>query len=155
MTNTFFRPFSFHFVEEPYYGSGSGSGDGPDDEIEEGSGMSPIDLTPDTKHTTGNAGPSTTHAIAGGSAPSYPGATGASAPGTKIETDVKSHDIDNDSNNVNKINSNSNNNINNREREKSGAIGTTSSQMSLRRALITYFLPIYIAWFGGFFTELL
>lgn len=136
-------------TEEPYYGSGSGSGDGPDDEIEEGSGMSPEtpDIIPETKEKDGS---STTHTIiAGGDT----GHTGSGSIGTKSETDLKSHNIDHDSNNIDKISSNSNNNNNNNN--KSGAIGTTSSQMSLRRALLTYFLPIYIAWFGGFFTELL
>lgn len=38
----------------------------------------------------------------------------------------------------------------------SGAAGTArSAPMSIRRALFTYFLPIYLAWFGGIVCELL
>lgn len=38
----------------------------------------------------------------------------------------------------------------------SGAPGTTRAPpMSIRRALFTYFLPIYLAWFGGIVCELL
>lgn len=136
------------FTEEPYYGSGSGSGDGPDDIIEEGSGLSPIDLTPSSKESGGS---STTHTITTGGEPAIHGGAGGTS--TKSDADVKPSSGDNDSNNVNKNNINSSNNNNNKG--TSGSVGQTTSQMSLRRALLTYFLPIYIAWFGGFVAELL
>lgn len=107
--------------------------------------MPPIDLTPETKEKGGS---STTHTITTGDT----GYTGIGSTSTKSDTDIKTHTVDSDSNNVNKINSNNSNNNNNKS---SGAIGTSTQEMSLRRALLTYFLPIYIAWFGGFFSELL
>lgn len=141
--------FSLYVItEEPYYGSGSGSGDGPDDIIEEGSGLSPIDLTPNSKESGGS---STTHTITTGGEPGIHGGAGSTS--TKSETDVKPSGIDDDSNNVNKNNINSSDNNNNKG--TSGSMGTTASKMSLRRALLTYFLPIYIAWFGGVVAELL
>ena len=131
----------FYFAEEPYYGSGSGSGGGSIEESgEEGSGMGAIDYTPGINE----AGPSTTHPIN----PVILSGTG-SAPDTS-DKDSKTPVDPNKSNKINEIDSNS---INDKS-SGSSAVGTTS-QMSLKRALFTYFLPIYLAWFGGLFSELL
>lgn len=131
----------FAFAEEPYQeGSGSGSGGGSIEDNEEGSGFNPIEHYPEGKDivhpTHTNSSIDSTH-------------IGSSAPG-KSDKDTKTHIDDSDSNNVNKVNSNINNND-----SGSGAASTRTQQMSLRRALLTYFLPIYLAWFGGLFSELL
>ena len=71
-------------------------------------------------------------------------------PTNKSDKETKTRIDDSESNNINKIDSNSSSNKN----TDSGAVGT-KQQMSLKRALFTYFLPIYLAWFGGLFSELL
>lgn len=139
----------FASAEEPYYGSGSGSGAGIDDEDdEEGSGANPIDYDYDTEvrgrgnlpGTTKTVNISTTHTSNAG----YPSVVLKNDKENKVHID---HDGSSD------VNKNSNSNTN----SGSGAVGTIklNSQMSLRRALFTYFLPIYLAWFGGIFSELL
>lgn len=128
------------FAEEPYYGSGSGSGGGSIEENgEEGSGMGVVDYTP-----INESGPSTTHPV------DPHGINKSSGTGSAPDTSDKETKSPIDPNKSNDIDSNS---INHNS-SGSSAVGTTS-QMSLKRALFTYFLPIYLAWFGGLFSELL
>lgn len=134
-------------VEEPYYGSGSGSGGGSIEDNEEGSGLGAIDYTP----SINEAGSSTTHSTdATGDVNQHGGDV--ESPTNKSDKDTKTRIDDSESNNINKIDSNSSSN--NNKNSDSGAVGT-KPQMSLKRALFTYFLPIYLAWFGGLFSELL
>lgn len=133
------------FAEEPYYGSGSGSGGGSiEDNEEEGSGIGAIDYTPGINEQ----GPSTTHSVdPTGHDIGHGGIDGSTS---KSDKETKTRVDDSESNNINKIDSNS---VNNKD-SGSGAVGT-KQEMSLKRALFTYFLPIYLAWFGGLFSELL
>lgn len=138
----------FHiFAEEPYYGSGSGSGAGIDDEDgEEGSGSNPIDYDYDTEVRGHGNLPGGTKTV--NTSSTHTGNAGYPSVVLKNEKENKVHIDHSNSSNTNK-NSNSN--------TGSGAVGTIklNSQMSLRRALFTYFLPIYLAWFGNIFSELL
>lgn len=138
--------FLCNFAEEPYYGSGSGSGGGSiEDNDEDGSGMGAIDYTP----SINEHGSSTTHSVDPTDDISH---GSVDTPTSKSDKETKTHmDGESESNNVNKIDSNSGNN---NKDSGSGAVGT-KPQMSLKRALFTYFLPIYLAWFGGLFSELL
>lgn len=167
---SYYSIISCSSTEEPYYGSGSGSGagiddDDGDDDGEEGSGVNPIDYDYETgargrgnvPGITKSINISTTHSSGAGSS----GGTGSSSVGgssggygpsvvLKNEKENKVRIDHSDSSNVNqKSNSNTN--------SGSGAVATIklNSQMSLRRALFTYFLPIYLAWFGNIFSELL
>lgn len=139
------------FTEEPYQeGSGSGSGGGSIEDNEEGSGLNPIDYTPEIKENGGGTSITTQHTtnLTGGDSNSSGG-----HPTSTSDKGIKTHD-DSESNNISKV-SNSNSNNNNKN-SGSGAVSSThTQQMSLKRALFTYFLPIYLAWFGGLFSELL
>lgn len=138
--------FFIVFAEEPFYGSGSGSGGGSIEEVEEnGSGLGP-DFTPNINEP----GSSTTNRVDSTVDTSH---SGIDSPTSKSDIEpkiTKTHDGNSESNNINKDDSNS---INHKS-SGSDAVGT-QSQMSLKRALFTYFLPIYLAWFGGLFSELL
>lgn len=141
----------FDSTEEPYYGSGSGSGGGSiEDNEEEGSGLG-IDYTPSISDT----GSSTTHstdAVGGGDVHLRNGDI--DSPTSKSDKDTRTRIDDSESNNINKIDNKSSSSNSNDKSSHSGAVGT-KQQMSLKRALFTYFLPIYLAWFGGLFSELL
>lgn len=136
--------FFFFWTEEPYYGSGSGSGGGSIEENGEGSGLGDINYTPSIIEQ----GPSTIHPV--------DPISGGGSSGTGIILDKSDNEVnksvDKSESNNNNIDSNSINDK--RQHSGSSAVGT-NSQMSLKRALFTYFLPIYLAWFGGLFSELL
>lgn len=111
--------------------------------------MGAIDYTPSITDT----GSSTTHSTDSIGDVNHGGDV--ASPTNKSDKDTKTRIIDeSDSNNINKIDSKSNSSNNNNKNSDSGAVGT-KQQMSLKRALFTYFLPIYLAWFGGLFSELL
>lgn len=124
----------FYLTEEPYDGSGSGSGAGIDDEDESGSGLSPFDSDHDGGHTrTGVISPDS------GTVNITTDVVGSDKDG-KTKTNIDTNNVDSSLNKGN---------------EKGGAASTQASQMSLGRALLTYLLPIYLAWFGGVVCELL
>lgn len=156
--------YVFVFTEEPYYGSGSGSGAGIDDEDDTGSGLGPYDPhiedsddEDDERHLAGkthnvpvkinsttNSGTDSSNIGGGSSSSSGPGAVPA-PPSIDKDVDVYHEkpieEIDNDI---------------------SGHMGSSAPPgtartppMSIRRAFITYFVPIYLAWFGGIVCELL
>lgn len=144
--------FRFDFTEETYQeGSGSGSGGGSIEDNEEGSGLRPIDYSPDGKDNGGSTSISSTTTNASGE----DGSSNGGSPTGKSDKDIKTHYDGSESNNVNKVKSNSDNNNNNNKNSGSSAVSTSTQQMSLKRALFTYFLPIYLAWFGGLFAEML
>lgn len=135
---------NFNIAEEPFYGSGSGSGGGSIEEDGEGSGLG-TDFTPGISEP----GSSTTNRIDSSVDTSHSGIDTTSK--SDIEQKItKTISGGSESNNVNKIDNNS---VNNKS-SGSDAVGT-KSQMSLKRALFTYLLPIYLAWFGGIFSEML
>lgn len=141
---------SLDIPEEPYYGSGSGSGAGIDDEDDTGSGLSPFD--PNVEETddedepriainkmpgkTVNVAVKTNNTSSNSSPGPIPPSTDKDA-GVFDEKPIE--EIDNDIAHVD-----------------SSAPGTTTlPPMSIRRAMLTYFLPIYLAWFGGMVCEML
>lgn len=143
--------FRFNFTEETYQeGSGSGSGGGSIEDNEEGSGLGPIDYPPDGKDIGGSTSILSTTTNTSGE----DGSNNGGSPTGKSDKDIKTHYDGSESNNVNKVKSNSDNNNNNKN-SGSSAVSTNTQQMSLKRALFTYFLPIYLAWFGGLFAEML
>lgn len=104
--------------------------------------MGAVDYTPGINES----GPSTTHSVDPSGGNSH-GDIGNSP--DKSDKEVKTPVDGSESNNINKIDSNSINH------KSSGSSAVATSEMSLKRALFTYFLPIYLAWFGGLFSELL
>lgn len=139
-----------HFAEEPYYGSGSGSGAGIDDEDDTGSGLGPydpqIDETDDEDEPriainkmpgkTVNVAVKTNSTISS-SSPGAPPPTDDKESGVYREKPIE--EVDNDISHLG-----------------GGTSGTSRTPpMSIRRAMLTYFLPIYLAWFGGVVCELL
>lgn len=120
--------FSFRLTEEPYYGSGSGSGAGDDeDDDDSGSGLSPYDYHPRLPDHTdiNNVGINT-----------IPG-NGISSNGTKEIGHGDNHPSSTDGN------------------DGDSSSTTRLPPMSLRRALLTYFFPVYMAWFGRIFCDIL
>lgn len=107
--------------------------------------MHPLDYD-DVSHRT-SSGPSST-TINSSTNPSS-GIGGHTNVGVKTEKENKIH--------IDHTSSSNNNNEKSSGTSTSGSssIGGQTSQMSLRQALFTYFLPIYLAWFGGIFSELL
>lgn len=135
-------------TEEPYYASGSGSGAGVDDEDDDGgSGIGSYDYeqrVPDhtdinTSHTVTGGGPghidisnTTPH---NGSSSTVPHGIGGG--GSSGDTRISATDNNADNNKGN------------------SASSSRLPPMSIRRALFTYLFPIYMAWFGGLFCDLL
>lgn len=151
------------FLEEPYYGSGSGSGGGIDDDdsLDTGSGLGPYD--PQIEDTdvddedrcihmkvpgsTINVAVNVNNGTSGGS--SSTGSSG-SSPGIVSPPSIDKHPSIHAERPIEEID----NEI--PHSAGSGAPGTARTPpMSIRRALFTYFLPIYMAWFGGIVCELL
>lgn len=134
-----------NFAEEPFYGSGSGSGGGSIEEEGEGSGLG-TDFTPGISEP----GSSTTNRIDSSVDTSH---SGIDTPTSKSDIEQKITKTISEGSESNNVNKNDSNNVNNKS-SGSDAVGT-KSQMSLKRALFTYLLPIYLAWFGGIFSEML
>ncbi|XP_036326446.1 glypican-6 isoform X2 [Rhagoletis pomonella] len=142
-------------------GSGAGSGAGSDDEDDdEGSGLSGGPFTPphlkptdrpsvpanniddedgddveerritDTSHTT---------------RPKYPGSTsgGAAAGGDTNSIEEEEENDDDDDNDLDA------------DKDSGNAGAKTAPKMTLRRALLMYLLPLYMAWFGGCVADML
>ncbi|KAG4077344.1 hypothetical protein HA402_009745 [Bradysia odoriphaga] len=117
-------------VEEPYYGSGSGSGAGDDDEDDDsGSGLSPYDYHPRMPDHTdiSNVGINT-----------IPGSNSGGTNGTKEIGHGDNHPSSTDGTD-----------------DGDSSSTTRIPPMSFQRALLTYFFPVYMAWFGRIFCELL
>ncbi|XP_037939042.1 glypican-4-like isoform X2 [Teleopsis dalmanni] len=149
--------------QDAFYGSGSGSGGGSDDEDDdEGSGISGSPFTPSHKpdHTdrpsvrVNNVDDEDTEVdedihIGGGGGSVITHTTGGTS-GAGHETNVVGED-DNNSHNAD------NDDDDELNTKTSGSAGGNSKpqRMSLRRALLLYLLPLYMAWFGGIFADLL
>ncbi|XP_037049741.1 glypican-4 [Bradysia coprophila] len=118
-------------VEEPYYGgSGSGSGAGDDDDDDDsGSGLSPYDYHPRMPDHTdiNNVGINT-----------IPGSNSGVTNGTKEIGHGDNHPSSTDGTD-----------------DGDSSSTTRIPPMSFQRALLTYFFPVYMAWFGRIFCELL
>lgn len=112
--------------------------------------MGAIDYTPSISDT----GSSTTHSTGEVGGDVHLRTGDIDSPTSKSDKDTRTRIDDSESNNVNKIDHKSSSSNSNDKNSASGAVGT-KQQMSLKRALFTYFLPIYLAWFGGLFSELL
>ncbi|XP_055639120.1 glypican-6 [Toxorhynchites rutilus septentrionalis] len=122
--------------EDNYYGSGSGGGSGFDDEDEAGSGLGPWEVD-DRIHDR---------------IPS-----GAESPNDVIEGERNSSN-----NGKNEIDYTSHRNIPAVVDGSSGGTSTSagsgskkSPHLSISRALLQFFLPLIMAWFGGIFADLL
>lgn len=147
----FSKRFFLTFVptEEPYYGSGSGSGAGIDDEdSDEGSGNHPIDYDSEVHRNNGPSTPvhSSTNPSSG---------VGFTNVVVKTEKENKVHVDHNETGNKNNADNADNSGNSGSSGSSAAASPTLSTDMSLRRALFTYFLPIYLAWFGGIVSDLL
>ncbi|XP_065075788.1 glypican-6 [Ochlerotatus camptorhynchus] len=121
--------------EDNYYGSGSGGGSGFDEEDEAGSGLGPWDV--EERHRSGM--------------PDYP-------------IGVSKSDISGSNSGNNEIDYTSHQNVPGVEGGSSSSGGTSSTTgsgssrappISITRALLQFFLPLVIAWFGGLFADLL
>uniref|UniRef100_W8BCM0 Glypican-6 n=2 Tax=Ceratitis capitata TaxID=7213 RepID=W8BCM0_CERCA len=147
------------------YGSGAGSGAGSDDEDDdEGSGLSGGPFTPPHLKPTDRPGSvpanniddedeedveerritDTSHTTR----PKYPGSTGAGA-GAGVAAGGDTNTIDEEEDDADD---------NDLDEEKVGgenAGAKTASKMTLRRALLMYLLPLYMAWFGGVVVDML
>lgn len=137
---------TFSFVEDSDFGSGNGSGAGGDDEDDSGSGLGPYEFSP----------------------PMSPKINSADNPTTPLHGGVNSKN-----DNVNEINSNNidvytsttnndthkNDDLNRNEygadNNNPSSATTNASPWKIKRILLTYFLPIFMAWFGGICTDLL
>ncbi|XP_039964863.1 glypican-6 [Bactrocera tryoni] len=149
--------------EDALYGSGAGSGAGSDDEDDdEGSGLSGGPFTPPHMKPTDRPGSMPANNIddedeedveerritdsSHTTRPKYPGSVGAGVE-TAAGGDTNSIDEDEDADDDNDLNE---------EKSGSGSAGAkTAPKMTLRRALLLYLLPLYMAWFGGVVADML
>lgn len=148
--------------ENALYGSGAGSGAGSDDEDDdEGSGLSGGPFTPPHMKPTDRPGSlpanniddedeedveerriaDTSHTTR----PKYPGSAGTDDGGA-AGGDTNSIDEDEDDVDDNDLNEQ-------KSSENGGA--KTAPKLTLRRALLLYLLPLYMAWFGGVVVDML
>lgn len=139
--------------EEAYYGSGGGSGDGEeddeDDEDEMGSGVEP-NFKPIPKNEPNNKDnnrvdsddediPQTNMGGGFSNIPTYT---------TRPNHNNNNMHEDEDEENENDLDLSEEKN-----KSSGGYSNTRAPTMSLRRALMLYLLPLYMAWFGGMFAE--
>lgn len=117
------------FIEDPYYGSGSGSGFDEDDE-EIGSGQEPVTITsiaPDVSPIT-----TVGEVIRGMDFTETPKIDITSTQLSIKPTSSETHPS-----------------------TGGGATSTRLPEMSKLKAFAVYMVPIFVAWFGGLFSELL
>lgn len=128
--------------EDNYYGSGSGGGSGFDDEDEAGSGLGPWE-GPWDERSHGGRRPGMSELP-----------TGAGGEGESVSSNNGNNEIDYTSHKT----------IPSVEGGSSSSAGTSTTtgsgstrvpQMSISRALLQFFLPLVMAWFGGIFADLL
>uniref|UniRef100_A0A0A1XNS3 Glypican-6 n=1 Tax=Zeugodacus cucurbitae TaxID=28588 RepID=A0A0A1XNS3_ZEUCU len=149
--------------EDALYGSGAGSGAGSDDEDDdEGSGLSGGPFTPPHLKPTDRPGSMPANNIddedeedveerritdsSHTTRPKYTGSAG-TADGAAAGGDTNS--IDEDEDDVD------DNDLNEQKGGSENAGAKTAPKMSLRRALLLYLLPLYMAWFGGVVADML
>ena len=120
----------FFIAEDNYYGSGSGSGSGNDDDDDSGSGLGPYEFSPPSSpkinvdHTTNT-----------------------------ITNKPDIHDVNHNHIDVYKNSEEDTSRSEHEEpKEPSSSSPVTSSPWRIKRILLTYFLPIFVAWFGGICT---
>ncbi|XP_036216743.2 glypican-6 isoform X1 [Bactrocera oleae] len=149
--------------EDALYGSGAGSGAGSDDEDDdEGSGLSGGPFTPPHMKPTDRPGSLPANNIddedeedveerritdsSHTTRPKYPGSVGtgdgAAAGGDTNSIDEDEDDVDD-------------NDLNEQKSDSGNAGAKTAPKMTLRRALLLYLLPLYMAWFGGVVADML
>lgn len=128
--------------EDNYYGSGSGGGSGFDEDDEAGSGLGPWEV--EERHRP--------------DMPDYPigvsksdinngGSTGAGGANNEIE--YTGHK------NVPTVEGGSGSSSGGTSSTAGSGSSSRAPQMSITRALLQFFLPLVIAWFGGLFADLL
>ncbi|XP_058821504.1 glypican-4 [Topomyia yanbarensis] len=120
--------------EDNYYGSGSGGGSGFDEDEEAGSGLGPWPEVDERSHVPGVSG--------------QPNGAG------ETENTSNNSDFEYTSHKTTPVAEGGS--------SSSGGKSTTTGsgsarvpQMSIRRALLHFFLPLVMAWFGGLFSDLL
>lgn len=125
-------------AEDNYYGSGSGGGSGFDEEDDTGSGLGPWEVTDDPilkgdiSRSGSNSGGAGNNEIIDSTTshknvpPSVDGGSGGSSGGSGGTSSTAG----------------------------SGS-SSRAPEMSITRALLQFFLPLVIAWFGGIFADLL
>lgn len=129
-------------AEDNYYGSGSGGGSGFDEDDEAGSGLGPWEV--EERHRP--------------DMPDYPigvsksdinngGSTGAGGANNEIE--YTGHK------NVPTVEGGSGSSSGGTSSTAGSGSSSRAPQMSITRALLQFFLPLVIAWFGGLFADLL
>ncbi|XP_017956717.1 glypican-6 [Drosophila navojoa] len=148
--------------EEPYMGSGAGSGSGSEDDEDddEGSGLGPFEPShkPDVDHPSvrvnaendddEDTNPSvTTHT-------SRPNVDDKNPLVHTTHLDHDNNDLDDPLNNHD-VEEDEEDSV--PDSSSGGTRGTSSApeKMTLRRALVVYLLPLYMAWFGGVCADLL
>ncbi|XP_058447046.1 glypican-4 [Malaya genurostris] len=120
--------------EDNYYGSGSGGGSGYDEEEDAGSGLGPWPEVDERSH--------------------IPSVSGQPAGVGEGENTSNNSDFDYTSHKTTPV-------VEGGSSSSGGTVTTTGSgservpQMSIRRALLLFFLPLVMAWFGGLFADLL
>lgn len=142
------KPFFFSFTEDNYYGSGSGSGFDPDDNDDSGSGLGHYESPISPKVTVDQTTIDTTHKNvdinAGNTNNVFPG----------LDASAETDDTHSGEENTNYVDPHHPLHPH-KEEDRTTAAATTVSSWKVKRILLTYFLPIVVAWFGGICTDLL
>ncbi|XP_023171387.1 glypican-6 [Drosophila hydei] len=149
--------------EEPYMGSGAGSGSGSEDDEDddEGSGLGPFEPShkPDVEHPSvrvdaendddEDTNPSvTTHT-------SRPNVDDKNPLVHTTHLDHDHNDLDEPHNGDNDNEDEEDDSVHNSSTDGATRTSNAPEKMTLRRALVVYLLPLYMAWFGGVCADLL
>ncbi|XP_055550580.1 glypican-6 [Wyeomyia smithii] len=121
--------------EDNYYGSGSGGGSGLDDEEENGSGLGPWPELDEHAH--------------------FPGASGPPAGGAAGDNTDRNSGFDYTSHKTTPVVDGGSSSGGGTSTATGGSNSERIPPLSITRALLQFFLPLVMAWFGGLFADLL